>query len=86
MRIIKWACKRDFDFGELNEEWTAGTVNVNSKFWSDYLIARMCFEALHEQLVLKLPEKVREKTRQFDYQLRPILCPKCATLFKRKDE
>ena len=83
---INWCCKRDFDFGMLNTAWSAGSLEVSDKFWAEYLAKRAEFEDLHGKLVDKVPEKVRRKTAQFDHVLQPILCAKCGSVFKNKEE
>jgi len=58
---IRFQKQTDIDFGLLSNDYSDGEFKIDRSFWKTYLEARFNFEILHDELIKRVPRRIRIK-------------------------
>ena len=61
---VRRTVKKEFDFGNLNDDYSKGEITTDRDFWKQYLDLRFEFETMHGKLINKITERKRRKAME----------------------
>lgn len=59
--FIQVGVKKDFDFGNMSDEYSQYEIMVDPEYWYAYIEKRRQFEQVHNELIQKIPLLKRQR-------------------------